>query len=407
MKKAIVLGGTTPHVNLIDKLKKRGYYVYLVDYLANPPGAAVADEHLQESTLDAQKVLQIAAKLKVELVISTCIDQANCTCCYVAEQLGLPRPYSYEVSLNVTDKSRMKRIMTENGIPTSPFIVVHSIQDIDWAKVRFPAVVKPVDCNSSKGVHRADSQEDVLRFVGEALELSRSGASVIEEFNCGEEIQVDCLATYHGTQLLLTRQKKRAAASGMLELQSTGSDIPAHLSQDMTRQCEVIAQNIASAFGLQNTPFFFQAIVTAHGISVLEFAPRIGGGLSFYLMEKIAGVDIVSCAIDSFLGIPIRAKQRDNPRFYTSCLLYMTPGTFHHIEGFELLKTEGIILDSFQYIKQGTVIPNGLRSGNRVGAMVIEAENPQELRRKEQIAYRTVRVCDANGNDLLNRTLFK
>ena len=32
-KKAIVLGGTAPHAMLINKLKKRGYYVILVDYL--------------------------------------------------------------------------------------------------------------------------------------------------------------------------------------------------------------------------------------------------------------------------------------------------------------------------------------------------------------------------------------
>ena len=37
-KKAIVLGGTAPHAMLINKLKKRGYYVILVDYLKESPG---------------------------------------------------------------------------------------------------------------------------------------------------------------------------------------------------------------------------------------------------------------------------------------------------------------------------------------------------------------------------------
>ena len=32
MKKAIVLGGTRPHITLIQKLKDRGYYVILIDY---------------------------------------------------------------------------------------------------------------------------------------------------------------------------------------------------------------------------------------------------------------------------------------------------------------------------------------------------------------------------------------
>ncbi|MBQ1555352.1 MAG: ATP-grasp domain-containing protein, partial [Clostridia bacterium] len=206
---ALVLGGTSPHVELINKLKQRGYYVILVDYLNNSPGIAAADQHIPESTLDREKVLQIAKETRASLVISTCIDQANSVCCYVAEQLGLPHPYSYQTSLDVTDKGRMKRIMTEYGISTSPYTLTTSVEGIDWDKVAFPAVVKPVDCNSSKGVHRADSREEVLRFVEEALSLSRTGYAIIEGFNEGDEIQVDCFAGQDGAQVLMTRQKKK------------------------------------------------------------------------------------------------------------------------------------------------------------------------------------------------------
>ena len=54
---ALVLGGTSPHVLLVNKLHERGYYVVLVDYLSNPPAKRVADEHVQASTLDEEKVL--------------------------------------------------------------------------------------------------------------------------------------------------------------------------------------------------------------------------------------------------------------------------------------------------------------------------------------------------------------
>ena len=58
--KAIVLGGTNPHIELIENLKRRGYYTVLVDYYENPPAKHAADQHIQESTLDLEKVLQIA-----------------------------------------------------------------------------------------------------------------------------------------------------------------------------------------------------------------------------------------------------------------------------------------------------------------------------------------------------------
>ena len=102
-KTAIVLGGTVPHITLINKLKERGYYTILVDFLDSPPAKEYADEHIQESTLHKEKIVEIAKARGAEIVISTCVDQANSICCYVGEQLNLPHPFSYEVSLDVTD----------------------------------------------------------------------------------------------------------------------------------------------------------------------------------------------------------------------------------------------------------------------------------------------------------------
>ena len=110
---AIVLGGTFPHIELIKNLQQRGYYAVLVDYLDHPPAKDFADEHLQESTLDQDRVLDIAQSRGAKLVISTCIDQANVTACYVAEKLGLPAPYSYETALSVTNKGLMKEKMVK------------------------------------------------------------------------------------------------------------------------------------------------------------------------------------------------------------------------------------------------------------------------------------------------------
>ena len=138
MKKAIVLGGTLPHVTLINKLKDRGFYVILIDYLEHPYAASYADEHIKASTLDYDVVTEIAKDEGVELVISTCIDQANVTACYVAEQLGLPHPYSFKTALAVTDKLKMKDIMVENGIPTSRFMRIKQASDIKDSSLQFP-----------------------------------------------------------------------------------------------------------------------------------------------------------------------------------------------------------------------------------------------------------------------------
>ena len=260
---AIVLGGTAPHVLLVNKLHDRGYYVVLVDYLSNPPAKRVADEHVQASTLDKEKVLIIAKERSASLVISTCIDQANSVCCYVAEQLGLPHPYSYETSLYVTNKGLMKGRMKEFEVPSSPYILTKQVENVDWEQVSFPCVIKPVDCNSSKGVKRVDNKEDAKKALADAIRLSRSHEAILEGYNVGPEIQVDCLATSSGVKVMMTRQKQKIVSDGEgMVLQSYGSIFPAPLNPAQKEEVQCIAEKIANAFGLRNTPFFYQAITS-------------------------------------------------------------------------------------------------------------------------------------------------
>ena len=74
MKKAFVLGGTVPHIELIKKLKTRGYHVTLIDYYDNPPAKEAADAHVKASTLDMEEVLKIAKEGHADLVISSCLE---------------------------------------------------------------------------------------------------------------------------------------------------------------------------------------------------------------------------------------------------------------------------------------------------------------------------------------------
>ena len=398
---AIVLGGTLPHVLLINKLHKRGYYVLLVDYLSNPPAKKVADEHIQASTLDKEQVLAIAKGRNASLVISTCIDQANSVCCYVAEQLNLPHPYSFETSLYVTNKGKMKARMKECNVPSSPFVLAKEIDKIDWGKVSFPCVVKPVDCNSSKGVHRADSIEEAAAYVKEAIQLSQTGEAIVEGFCEGEEIQVDCVAHENGSDVVMTRSKVKAEGGNETVLNSFGSIVPAQVSDAVQTQLKEIAENIATGFCLRNTPFFYQAIVTDDKVNVLEFAPRVGGGLSYYMLKNFVGFDAVEAAIDSFLGVPINTECYAPKLLYRTCLLYSKPCIFDHIEGLDTLKEEGIIKEFFITKNSGDVIDGDMRSSNRVGSFIVEASTVEELNAKVENSLNVLGVIDVQGNNMM------
>lgn len=189
--KILVLAGGSDQVALIRELKGRGHYVILVDYFDNPPARAYADKHVIASTLDVERVKQVAIDENVSLITTACTDQALLTVANVSEQLGLPCYLSYKIGLNVTNKSYMKKVLVENGIPTAKFVI---LDRLDYQLIKgfdFPVVVKPVDCNSSKGVKRIDTFDELPEYLEQAIEFSRTKTAIVEEFKVGNEISVD------------------------------------------------------------------------------------------------------------------------------------------------------------------------------------------------------------------------
>lgn len=403
---AIVLGGTNPHIALIKNLQKRGYHVVLIDYFENPPAAEFADEHIRESTLDQEKVLEISKEIDAKLVISACIDQANVTACYVAEQLGLPKPYSHATSLNVTDKGIMKEMMLEGRIPTSKYIVVGQVDDQRISSLKFPLVVKPSDCTGSKGVRKATTHHELREYLTSALQVGRAHKAIVEEFKEGMEVQADFFVKDGEAFFVMMRQKIKVVGGKGTILQSFGSIIPVEVSEKARANMLKVANQIVQTFKLENTSLFFQAIVNGDEVNIVEFAARVGGGLSYRMIQVMAGFDILDATVDSYFGIPVEVKYKHPESCYSTVIIYSRPGIFDSVSGYqELLEQKGI--EEFFFFKtRGMQVGEELTSGNRVGAFLTKADNPQELLKKMNTAVNKLEILDAEGNPIMRKDIY-
>ena len=397
MKKALVLCGTVPHTLLLEKLRQRGFYTVLADMNPAAPAVKYADEFLCVSAFDKEAVLNAARETGAELVIASCSEQANSVCCYVAEKLGLPHPYSYETSLDVTNKGRMKALFVKGGVTTSNYMLFRNEEELSRCKLPFPVVVKPVDAYSSKGVRKADNFEEMLEFGMAALTFSRSGQGIVEGYCPGTEIQVDCAAIDGKAHVLMTRSKSTMSQDS-IELNSRGSRVPAGLTPEEDEQAAVLAQRICDAFGLKNTPFFYQARLDKGIISVLEFAPRIGGGLSFQMVRRATGVDIVDLSIQSFLGETLSLEGKfDKCKKLATLLLYMEPGVFGEVTGLDTLLSDGTVDYAAVLKKRGAAVGADRTSSNRALTLIVSAETDEELEQKTQKALGAIDILDIDG----------
>lgn len=402
--KILVLAGGSDQIALINELKQRGHEVILVDYYDNPPAKPYADKHIKASTLDVDKVEDIARQEKVGLVCTACTDQALLTVACVSERLGLPCYISYQTALNVTNKSYMKRVMAENAIPTARFAIIEQPDVKLIESFKFPLVVKPVDCNSSKGVKRVENLEEFKLFSEKAIQLSRTHTAIVEEFKEGREISADFYIE-HG-------EAKYLSATTSLKIKNRKSftilcsDYPA-VNEEQERILTGIATKIAKAFSLNNTPLLIQLIAKDNEMNVIEFSARMGGGSKYKLIEVLSGVNIMSKYVDLILGELPSVKPSKQVNFCKMVYIYCQPGVFDHMEGLNELKEEGIIDDFFLYKTSGMEITKAETSGDRPAGYLCTAVDEMGLWDKINYIDNHLKVISDKGTDMMLHGLLK
>ena len=402
--KILVLAGGADQIALIKELKLRGHEVVLLDYFENPPAKPYADKHIVASTLDVEAVEKYAKAEKVSLICTACTDQALLTVSYVSERLGLPCYIDYQTGLNVTNKSFMKKVLTDNDIPTARFSIVDKPDKEKIQGFKFPLVVKPVDCNSSKGVKKVESIEEYRQYITEAIQYSRSNTAIVEEYKEGKEISADFYIENGVAKLL--------SATTSLKIKNRKSftilcsDYPAlNASQEIT--VTQIAQDISKAFNLDNTPLLVQMIANDNEINVIEFSARMGGGSKYKLIEVLSGVNIMSKYVDRILGGYPEVKPSKQVDYCKMVYIYCNPGIYDHMEGLEMMKEEGMIDEYFLYKTKGMEINKAETSGDRPSGYLCSASTADELSRKIKYVDSHIKAMSNIGEDMMMHGLLE
>lgn len=405
MMKILVLAGGTDQIDLIKELKQRQHNVVLVDYIENAPAKPYADFHFVESTLDVEKVKEIAIAENVDLICTACTDQALLTMAKVSEELNLPCYLSYQTASDVTNKSCMKKVLMSHNIPTSKYMIVKDVtpevvHEIDF--LEYPLVVKPVDCNSSKGVVKVENKDALLKALSAAIELSRTHSAVVEEFKEGREISVDFYIEGNVPKFLCATQLNKMGGPQAFTI--TQCCYPA-VDAEQERELTQIATSITEALRLEDCPLLIQLIYSKGRFYVLEFSARMGGGSKHKMVEKLTGVDLMKVFVDRILGENSTVNPSNSERFAAMNYVYAHNGTFEFIEGAETALRENIISDYFQYKPQGTLITKHETSSDRVFGYLVVAEDERSLHAKIKQADQMMKIIDKNGNDIMMHNL--
>lgn len=406
----LVLAGGYDQIALIKEIKKYDNRVLLADYFENPPAKKYADEFFKISTLDEAAIFSLAKEKQVDLITTACTDQALLTVARVSEMLGLPCYISSKTAQNVTNKAYMKRMFEKNNIPTAEFYVLNNgnMDLIDRIQKRgqYPYIVKPCDCNSSKGVIKVIDKEQLKQAVKNAFDLSRSKKVIVERYIEGAEISIDAWVDMGKCQIL-SMSKTNKILENETSFTIYQSEYPTKISDKIFDKMKVVLDKICQSFKLENCPLLVQAIVDEENLYVIEFSTRMGGGSKYKFMEYISGIDIIEKYVDFILGRNIiKLRPRISEKFYEIDYIYAKAGIISKLINFEEFKQIGLIKELFMYKSKGDVIKKMETSSDRILGMMLEANSKEELLQKRNKVLNLTRIENEKGENIMYKDCF-
>lgn len=396
MKSIFILGASILQVPAIKMAKKRGLFVYVLDYDSNAVGIKYADMFLEISTIDKEGVYQAALEYKPDYIITSTSDMPVRTVSWVNEKMRKPTDISYEGSIYATDKAAMRKRMEECGVPIPVYHEILSYKDLLEIATKMPDkfILKPADNAASRGVVMIDKKEnpDLEEIYNYTVKYSRSGKVLAEEYMEGPEVSVESYTINGEPHIITITDKIVTELPFFVEL---GHTEPSRLSFEQQDNIREVAVKAIKAIGMQNGPNHTEIKVTPTGAKLVEIAARLGGDfITSKLVPLSTGVDMIDCSFATLLGEEIKC-QKTVSRGSSIRFIQGRKGTLVSVNGVEKASEMPGVQEVEIYMKPGDYIKQPENSSDRIGHIIAVGKDADEAAYNAEEAMKKIVVVYA------------
>lgn len=298
--------GTNEYQNpLILRAKELGYETHVFGWPHGEIGEKTADVYHPVNILDYELLWEECHKLNPCGVVSVCSELAMHPMNFLLRKLGIPCN-SLETEKISTNKYLMRTAMKAGGIENPNFMLVTEGQSINDIKSKlygfnYPLIVKPCDLSSSRGVYKIESEENLEKGIAYALEWSKTGEAILEEYIEGPEYSGESIA-YEGKYKLLAITEK--STTGSPHFVETGHRQPARLSEIIKAKVEETLYKAFKSLNIEYGAIHPEFRITSEGkIYFMEIATRMGGDcIGTDLVPLSSGYDFMGMVINICCG---------------------------------------------------------------------------------------------------------
>ena len=201
-------------------------------------------------------------------------DRPACVAAQAAERLGL-RFHPAEAARAAANKLLSRERFRAAGMPVPEFQRIAPV-DVVNANVKFPCVLKPLDSSASRGVIRANNQEE-FRAAAARIARMQDGDLLVEDYIPGREFALEGVVTAGKLRTLTLFDKPDPLEGPYFE--ETIYLTPSQEPEEVQRRMRETVQAAVAALGLTNGPVHAEVRVNHQGVWILEAAARPIGGL--------------------------------------------------------------------------------------------------------------------------------
>ena len=389
-KRLMILGAGIYQVPLILTARRMGIETVVVSVDGNYPGFALADIALKLDTTDRERILQAAAELSIDGILTTGTDVAVRSIGYVCERLGLPGIHFMPAHL-CTDKAAMKQAFAAGGVPTAPFRIVRSLAEAREAaeQISYPVMMKACDVSGSRGITRVDEPSHMEEAFHESVKASQTKHYIVEKFIPGQEIGVDAFVQGGEVKLCLPHRKfvytaGRSCIPGGHAFPLTLDHGPLQKGEttaQLEQRIREVVEKIVKATGMDECAVNCDMILCPDGgISVLEAGARCGATCIPELIEVYTGINCYEQMILGAMGRPTDYQVRRQLPCMAKLLVSRTGGRIQRIdeERIRTLEEETGAVIHLDYQEGDRIRP--LRNGtDRFGHVIWAVEEESRL----------------------------
>ena len=378
----IILGAGVMQGPAIKIAKELDFNTIAVDGSKEAVNISMADQFEQIDLKNNEEIETFARTIQKKtsrLGIMTAGTDFSASVAWTAEKLELPG-IPYEAALNASDKSRMRECLKKASLPSPEFYTITSKDRFNTNSLNFPIVIKPVDNMGSRGCRRVDSIEEFPKSAEDAINYSRSGRAIVENYMDGHEFSVDAVY-YHGEITICGLADRHIFFPPyFIEMGHTMPTVISKENQDAI--LDIFCKGI-HALGLAGEKNIGAAKgdikLTSRGPMIGEIAARLSGGyMSGWTYPYSSGVQPIRAAILAAMGrkpdnlIPIKNWTCAERAFIS------IPGTVKQILNTEEAKKIPNVKDIFLRIKEGDKVTFPENNVTKCGNILAAAESRKE-----------------------------